>query len=242
MKSATLDIHSTINEFVQEDFRRSSFFENLGIDACCGGQKTLAEVCMEKAIDPEKVLKQMGFPVAESSPPKIERDWSEAALGELVDHIEKTHHAYLKNALPILLHLIEKVEDAHGERHPELEDLGYVFLQLKDDLVPHMMKEERVLFPMVRQLDAGLASQGFHCGSPQGPIRVMRAEHERVDTLLDKIREITNDFTQPEDGCTTYRLMLAKLKELKADLDIHIQLENDILFPKALEEMEGSSA
>jgi len=242
MKSANLDTHTTINEFVQEDFRRAGFFEKLGIDSCCGGQKTLAEACRENGLDPENVLHQLDSAVAESAPPEIGQDWSKAALSELVDHIEKTHHVYLKSALPHLTDLIQKVEVPHGKRHPELKELEHLFLLLREDLEPHMMKEERVLFPMIRKLDAGLGAQEFHCGTLQGPIRVMGVEHERVDRLLDKIRKITNDFTLPEDGCTTYSLMLDELKALKADLDIHIQLENDILFPGVLEEEKGPLA
>ncbi|MFQ5443426.1 MAG: DUF542 domain-containing protein, partial [Nitrospinales bacterium] len=147
MKTELKSIHDTINDFVKEDISRTGVFENLGIDSCCGGHKTLEESCREKGLDPEVVLKQLMDQGAESSPEQ-ERNWVEAPLDELVDHIEHTHHAYLKKALPVINGLLEKVLGVHGERHPELNDLMQAFAELKADLEPHLMKEENILFPM----------------------------------------------------------------------------------------------
>jgi len=233
MLMTNLNIHSLINEFTKEDMRRAKVLEGLGIDACCGGSKSLAAACAEKGLDPEVVLKKL-VPIAEpEDSANEEEDWSEADLDDLVTHIEKTHHAYLKKVLPRLSSLIEKVVEAHGKRHPELLDLKEAFALLRADLEPHMMKEERVLFPMVRQMESGVPLQEFQCGL-QGPIRVMQAEHQRANSLQLEIRKVTNNFSFPEDGCGTYRLMLAELKNLDTDLNIHIYKENEILFSRIL--------
>jgi len=236
MLMTNLGIHSLINEFTKEDMSRAKVFAALGIDSCCGGNKSLATACSEKGLDPEAVLKTLisGEEPAESAT-TAEVDWSEADLTSLVAHIEETHHVYLKQALPRLSSLIEKVVGAHGKRHPELSDLERAFALLRADLEPHMMKEERVLFPMIRKIESGAGPEEFHCGTLQGPIGVMRAEHRQAESLQAEIREITHNFTAPEDGCETYRLMLEELKHLDADLNAHIQKENEVLFPRVLE-------
>ncbi|MEE9258338.1 MAG: iron-sulfur cluster repair di-iron protein [Nitrospinaceae bacterium] len=240
-----MHVHQTINEIVQEDMRRSGLLQGLGIDTCCGGQRTLSEACAEIGLDPEDVLKQLIAAEPEdsqesSATAQAERDWSQSTLSELIDHIESTHHQYLKSALPRLSSLIGKVRSAHEVRHPELKELESVFQALKADLEPHMMKEEQVLFPAARKLDTGEGTEGFHCGSLQAPIRVMLSEHERVDGLLKQLPETANQFAMPEDGCGSYREMLDELKTLKTDLESHIQKENEILFPMILEEEQDS--
>lgn len=236
----TITVHTTINEIVQEDMHRSGLLQDLGIDTCCGGQRTLSEACKEIGIDPENVLKQL-TPKSDlqesSTSPDAGKDWSQSSLTDLIAHIESTHHKYLKLAFPRLSSLISKVKAAHEARHPELGQLEAAFQALRSDLEPHLMKEENVLFPMARKLDAGESE--FHCGSLQAPIRVMLMEHERADRLQEKLVELTNHFAMPEDGCASYRTMLEELKAMKSDLDIHIQKENEILFPMILEEEQN---
>ena len=232
MMKTHLDINSTINDFVKEDMRRSNVFEELGIDACCGGAKSLAEACREKGLDPQTVLDRLHTEDAAADSAAQEKDWSQAGLTELATHIEETHHTYLKKALPRLSALIAKVEAAHAARHPELLQLGKAFALLRADLEPHMMKEEQVLFPMVRKLDSRTGGSGVSGGMLQGPVRVMRMEHQRVERLQDEIRSLTQNFTFPEDGCQTYRLMLDELKILDEDLQVHIYKENEILFAR----------
>ncbi|MDA0691393.1 MAG: iron-sulfur cluster repair di-iron protein [Nitrospinae bacterium] len=233
MFMTNLDIHSRINDFTKEDMRLAKVLEGLGIDTCCGGNKSLAEACREKGLDPKVVLKELVPSEEPVDSREEEKDWSDADLTDLVTHIEETHHVYLKKVLPQLSALIEKVVKAHGERHPELSDLQKIFALLRADLEPHMMKEERVLFPMIRQIESGAGPEELHCGT-QGPINVMRMEHQRAEALQEKLRKITNNFTLPEDGCKTYRLMLEGLENLDADLNVHIYKENEVLFPRVL--------
>lgn len=223
-----------IKDFIAEDVRHTVIFEELGIDSCCGGHRTLAEACAEKGIDPEPVLQQLqaGSP-EETGPAPAEMEGMNGSLAEAVEHLLATHHPYLKEALPRLAALLDKVIDAHAARHPELNTVRELFTELRADLEPHLMKEEQVLFPIIKVLESSGGGE-FHCGSVQNPIRVMQAEHEQALTLFEKIRAATHNFKMPEDGCESYRLLLTGLDELEIDTRLHIKKENEILFPQVL--------
>ena len=165
-----------------------------------------------------------------------ERDWSRASLTELVDHIESEHHGYLREELPRLSGLIEKLVETHGGRHSELLQCRQVFDSLRRELEPHMAKEEQILFPMIRDLDASSTLPDFHCGSLRNPIRVMELEHDDASLALLRLRELTADYTPPGDACSTHRAAFAGLAALEADLHRHIHKETDILFPRAVAE------
>ena len=140
-------------------------------------------------------------------------------LTELTEHLESTHHVYLKKTLPRLVALMDKVHQAHSPRHPELTRLQTVVENLRADLEPHLLKEEQILFPLIRQLEAA-----------QGPIRVMRSEHDGAGELLKEMRTLTNVYVMPKDGCQSFQLLYEGLKELEEDTHIHIHKENNILF------------
>jgi regulator of cell morphogenesis and NO signaling len=170
--------------------------------------------------------------------PSVEeqRDWSRASLTELADHIESEHHSYLRKELPRLSSMIETLVEAHGGRHSELLRCREVFGALRRELEPHMAKEEQILFPMIRELEALSSLPDFHCGSLRNPIRVMESEHDDAALALSRLRELTADYTPPDDVCNTHRAALAGLAELEADLQRHIHKESNILFPRALAE------
>jgi regulator of cell morphogenesis and NO signaling len=156
----------------------------------------------------------------------------EASLTALLAHIEATHHAYLRRELPRLEGLLEKVLGAHGENHPELDEVFDLFQALASDLMPHLMKEEQILFPFIRQMEAGQEAKACF-GTVQSPIRVMESEHEVVGGLLARLRACTSEYTAPADGCATFRALYLGLQELEADIHLHIYLENQILHPRA---------
>ncbi|MBI5427120.1 MAG: iron-sulfur cluster repair di-iron protein [Nitrospinae bacterium] len=235
MSAKTLDIHSTINDFIKQDVRRAAVFERLGIDCCCGGQKTLAEACAGKGLDPRNVLSQIYEDQPSQEIPKTGTDLRDATLTELADHVEQTHHVHEKQAMPRLADLIEKVMGRHGNAHQELKALKTAFDALRSDMEQHMMKEEKILFPMIRKLDADVTGE-FHCGPISSPIRVMLMEHDRADGLLKEIRRLTADYAVPGDACQSYRTMLDELKAFEADLRLHMHKENEYLFPRTLEE------
>ncbi len=228
--STHLDIHSTINDFVQEDVRRTALLEELGIDACCGGHKTLEQACAEKGLHPGTVLNQLIAGSLESDPVAAVVEGMDRSLSEAVDHLLETHHKYLKEALPRLAALLDKVVAAHLTRHPELKTVGELFGELRADLEPHLMKEEQVLFPIIKEMEASGGLAEFPYVSLRNLIRVMQMEHEQVGALLDNIRETTHNYTVPEDGCGSYRLLMEGLQELEADTRLHIQKENEIFF------------
>ena len=149
----------------------------------------------------------------------------------LVDHIEATHHAYLSTELPRLDALFAKVRGAHEQRHPELVEIHATFRQLREDLEPHLLKEERVLFPMVRELVTATSRPSFHCGSVRNPISVMMAEHDRAGELLAALRVQTGGYVPPADGCASYRALFEGLAALEADTHLHVHKENNRLFP-----------
>ncbi len=162
-------------------------------------------------------------------------DTAAMSLTELADHIEQTHHAYLHYELPRLSELTENVASVHSEKNPHLHQIRQTLLALATELSSHMMKEERILFPMVRQLDVAKTTPEFHCGSLANPIRQMESEHTQAESALEKLRELTEGYTPPDWACDTYRAMLEALAHLEQDLELHIQKESNVLFPRALE-------
>ena len=156
-----------------------------------------------------------------------------------MDHLESSHHAYLRAELPRLEALLQKVLRAHGENHPELQEVSARFEELAADLIPHLMKEEQILFPFIRQLEAG--ASGSACfGTVQSPIRVMEAEHEAVGGMLADLRAFTQGYTVPADGCASFQALCDGLRNLEADTHLHIYLENQLLHPRAVA-MEAAS-
>jgi len=155
-------------------------------------------------------------------------------LTELADHIEQVHHTYLKAELPRLDAMTEKVLEVHGESDPRLADVRRAFVGLHQELSSHLMKEEQILFPMIRQLESSSHVPAFHCGSVANPIRQMEYEHDSAGKALAVMRASTDDYRPPEWACNTYRAMLDGLKQLEWDLHQHIHKENNVLFPKAI--------
>lgn len=235
----TPTIQTTVGDLVTQRPSRSRAFEKLGIDYCCGGKKPLADVCAAKGIDAHTVLSVLL--AAEEEAPTEQRTWSTATLTELADHIEQTHHAYLKRELPRLKTLVRKVAAVHGEHYPWMLEIDGIFAGFAAELASHMMKEEQMLFPLIRSLESGdPAPHADRCGPGiANPIRVMEHEHDDAGEALARMRELSAGFTPPPDACNTFRAMLDGLAELEADMHRHVHKENSILFPRALA-MEGA--
>ncbi|HEX2973197.1 MAG TPA: iron-sulfur cluster repair di-iron protein [Tepidisphaeraceae bacterium] len=226
-----VNIDRTVGELVAEQPGRARVFERLGIDYCCGGKRPLKVVCEEKNLPVEAVVGQLA---SEASPGQEETNWQERSLTELADHIEQTHHAYLKAELPRLSAMLAKVVQRHGDRHGEMWAVQEVFEQFRAELEAHMLKEEHILFPAIRQLDAQREETGFHCGSLANPIRVMEHEHDSAGEALARMNELSHGYQPPADACNTYRALLHSLKHLEADMHQHVHKENSILFPRAI--------
>lgn len=227
----TLDTQNQIGRLVAERPARSRVFESYGIDYCCGGKRTLAEACERKGIDATRVLEDL-VAIEEVGTADVENP-KEMSLTALADHIEATHHVYLRRELPRLDRMVDKVFTVHGETHEWLADVKTTFADLVAELMPHMMKEEQILFPMIREIDRGGDSRQTPFGSVNNPIRAMEKEHANAGEALLRLRTITNGYTPPEGACNTFRAMLDGLSELEADTHEHIHKENNILFPRA---------
>ncbi len=225
--------YPTVGEIVANYPASSRFFERLGIDYCCGGKRPLDEACAERNLDAETVLRMLDVNPLEASFGH-EKNWSNATLTELCDHIETTHHAYLKNELPRLAEIVEKVASVHGSKNPALKTVARVFEAFREELTQHMAKEEQILFPLCRTLEKSEHVPAMHCGTVQNPIAVMEREHTDAGDALAEMRKLTNGYTAPDWACDTYRVMLHSLAELEADMHRHVHKENSILFPKAV--------
>jgi regulator of cell morphogenesis and NO signaling len=227
-----IDLKRPVGELVAERISRAAVFERFGIDYCCHGQTPLVEACHQLGMSPEEVLG--AITLADAAPQDTEEpDYVRMPLGGLADEIEATHHAFMKRELPRLEGLLAKVRAAHADRHPELNDIAAVFAGFKDEIDSHLMKEERILFPMIRQLETATSLPTFHCGSVKNPIRVMEHEHDDAGSALARMRALTGGFVAPADGCATYQALMQGLAAVEADLHRHIHKENNILFPKA---------
>jgi regulator of cell morphogenesis and NO signaling len=209
--------------------------ERLGIDYCCHGEQPVQAACSAVGITADELVQLIG---SAEKPPAV-RAWETEPAGALIAYIVDTHHAYTRQALQTLQKLAEKVRHAHGENHPELLVVERLVAELTADLVPHMLKEEQVLFPFVEKLEQALAAEREapvpFFGTVQNPIRMMMLEHETAGEKLLELRSLTMDYALPEEACTSYKALFARLIEIEADLHRHIHLENNILFPRALE-------
>lgn len=229
---STIDPRTPVGRLAAEQPGRSEVLERYGIDYCCGGKRPLERVCREQGIDVEALLRELTDSDVRGGAVDT-FDAMRATLAELVDHIVSFHHYYLRRELPRLAAHMDKVVTVHGGHHPELIEARDVFLRLKEELRFHMVKEEEVLFPIIKQLDWATDMPEFHCGSVVRPILVMEHEHAEAGVALARLRTLTDGYTPPAGACTTYRVLLAGLAGLEADLHRHIHEENNVLFPRA---------
>lgn len=230
----TITTSDTVGQIVAEFPQLSRIFEELQIDYCCGGKRRLDEVCGERQVDVQRLVESLIQ--AQAAPASLpDQSWATASLAELCEHIERTHHAYLRRELPRLAEIIAKVVNAHGANHPDLVAVQAAFKDLRAELEPHMMKEECVLFPSIRYLEASGQRVQFPFGTLANPIRVMVSEHDHAGDALARLRRLTAGYATPADACNTYRVMLEGLSALERDMHQHVHKENNILFPRAME-------
>lgn len=232
-----VDFASTVGNLVLEKPSRSRIFQQYRIDFCCGGRRSLSEACEKAGVDAQEVLAALQQLDEASAPAEI--DAAHMTLAALTDHIEATHHEFLRREFPRLTLLVDKVARVHGENHPELLDVRRVYHALRGELEMHLRKEEQVLFPLMRSLEAGVKGAENHCGGIRNPIRVMEHEHDDAGEMLRFLRKLTRDYTPPADACGSYRAMMDGLRELEEDLHIHIHKENNLLHPKAMAVADG---
>ena len=235
---------STVRELAVTVPGATRVFEQLGIDYCCGGGRTLADACEKFSTPVSEVLQRLEAAACSLNPGDKARDWQAESLTGLSAHIVDTHHLFTKQELARLEKLLDKVCSRHGEKRPELAELRAAFEHLKQELIPHMLKEEQVLFPYIARMEEAV-SECRAVPAPffvtvQNPVRMMMMEHDTAGDLLGQMRRITGNYSAPADACISFRTLYEALQELEADLHQHIHLENNILFPRAVE-MESAA-
>jgi regulator of cell morphogenesis and NO signaling len=226
----------TISRIVADDYRAAAIFQRHGLDFCCGGGRSVRDACRAKFVDVDALLGELAA-LATAAPDGLP-NFNEYELDALADHIVERHHGYVREALPIALGHIVKVARVHGDRHPETRKIAALFERVAADLTSHMVKEERMLFPLIRLLaDAGRSGEPASPALPgalPAMIGAMESEHELAGGGMEEIRRLSGGYVPPEDACMTYRVCYDELRRFEEDLHLHVHLENNILFRKGL--------
>ena len=233
----TISTTKTVGEIAAEMPNATREFEKLGIDYCCGGSRTLGDVCAEANISVEEVLAQLEKNAKVATPSEV-NDWKSQPIADLITHITTPHHAFVQQECPRLEALAAKVAGVHGKNHPEILSVQEVFSALAEELRVHLMKEEMVLFPfIVRMEEAVIQNEPVlpsSFGSVQNPVSMMEHEHDSAGNALRAMRQASCGYTAPGDACISFQTLYKALADFEADLHQHIHLENNILFPRAI--------
>jgi regulator of cell morphogenesis and NO signaling len=232
---ASIDPLTPVNQLVLERPGTAKAFELFGIDYCCDGARPLAEACKSAKLSLEAVLAEL----VKSPSAAPEGDWRSHSITELANYIVEKHHVFTRAEITRLSDLIRKVVSVHSRNHPELLSVQTAFGALTEELRQHMSKEEDLLFPYVKELEESARTKkrapDSPFGSVQNPVAVMIMEHEASGQALEKIRALTGNYSAPSDACASYRALYEALPLFAADLHQHIHLENNILFPRAIQ-------
>ncbi|MDX2359353.1 MAG: iron-sulfur cluster repair di-iron protein [Crocinitomicaceae bacterium] len=232
----TIEEDKTVGKMVAEDYRKAEVFKRHGIDFCCGGNIPLAQACEEKNANIAAVQTELDEIDNRQAPP--EEDYESWELDMLVDHIVGVHHVYVKKSNPTIKEFVNRVKMVHGMHKPNVTEISDRFDDLAQELDMHMHKEEAILFPYIKQMVAAKkagTTLAAPFGTVENPINMMLMEHDSAGNELEIIQKLTEDYTPPKGACATHKVSYGQLKEYADDLMRHIHLENNILFPKALE-------
>jgi len=235
-----LEITETIGQHAAAYPSSKSVFEKLGIGYCCGGNISLEDACEKRGVNVDDLVEMLAAEQTRlSAASGVEPDFLNMSLAALSDHIVRDHHVFTRDENARITALLAKVCSVHGRNHKELFEIQTIFGVLRLELENHMLKEERMLFPYIALMESslafGLAVPPAPFGTTRNPVKVMTSEHDAAAEMLREIRRLTDDFTTPADACVTYRTLFEALEGLENDLHQHIHLENNILFPKAIE-------
>ncbi|HXT10064.1 MAG TPA: iron-sulfur cluster repair di-iron protein [Candidatus Angelobacter sp.] len=228
MKNITSE--TTVGEIVRAAPNRARIFENLGIDYCCGGKKSLGEICLSKKLDPATVIAMLA--ALDGASELSSADPDAMSLSQLCDHIEREHHDYLREELPRLEFLTRKVAAVHGDSETRLREVRQIFETFSEKMAVHTDEEEKIVFPKIRQLEKG--TQKAAATGLNDILTRLQSEHDGAGEALARFRELTDDYTPPEWACNTFRALYDSLERLEKNMHQHVHKENNILFIKAL--------
>jgi regulator of cell morphogenesis and NO signaling len=228
----------TVREFALENPTATRVFEKLGIDYCCGGNRSLQEACRVANLDIHQVVDSLDNAERAAHPVTRSREWQLESLADLIEHIKNTHHKYTREELARLGPLLDKVCSAHGEKHPELLHIREIFQGLAQELSTHLMKEEMVLFPYIAKMEESTMENKPAVQAPfgtvQNPVSMMEHEHDSAGSALRAMRDRSSGYSAPTGACVSFQTLYQALDAFEADLHQHIHLENNILFPRAI--------
>ncbi|MBO6881316.1 iron-sulfur cluster repair di-iron protein [Winogradskyella sp.] len=225
-----------IGQYVADDFRTAAIFSKYKIDFCCNGNRTVAEACEKKGLDSSKLMDEINQIINAKTGETI--DYKSWPLDLLAEYIEKKHHRYVEEKIPVIRQFLDKLCRVHGQRHPELHKINELFTASAGELASHMKKEELILFPFIKKMVKAKLENGVvqlpQFGTVENPISMMKDEHDNEGDRFRQIAELTDNYNPPADACNTYKVTFAMLDEFEKDLHLHIHLENNILFPEAI--------
>lgn len=227
----------SIGEIVKTNYKTSDIFKKYGIDFCCGGGKSIAKVCQDSDLNEEEIVQEVKKMLQSTKDDGLPYD--EWPIDLLATYVQKIHHKYVEEAIPVLKEYLAKIAKVHGKHHPELHEINSLFEGCAGELTKHMKKEELMLFPYIQKL---AKLQGSHdtpwqkpvFGSLKSLIDDMENEHTAEGDRFRTIVQLSNNYTPPADACNTYIVAFQKLREFENDLNLHIHLENNIMFRKAI--------
>jgi regulator of cell morphogenesis and NO signaling len=233
----SFDNQTKLNAIAASSGAAVRILEEAGIDFCCGGSQSLHDGCASAGVSSEELLTRLRA-AGESARPE-DKNWASAPLSELTEHIRQRHHGYVREAIVRVAPLLEKVKAKHGARHPEIAIIEDLFQRLGQEMTAHMQKEEIILFPYIERLErarqTGGALERPFFQTVRNPIQMMMQEHDAAGDLARQIRQSSSDYALPADACASYERLYRELHEFETDLHLHVHLENNILFPRAVE-------
>lgn len=226
-----------VKEIVLSNPAATRVLEEAGVDYCCGGNKSLHDACLHANVSAEEILKRLSENSKQAGP--ADADWVSAPLAELTRHIREKHHRYVRESVPRVKALAAKVKSKHGSKHPELTEIESLFLRVGEEMILHMQKEEQVLFPYIDAMEKAATGKGSveppFFRTVKNPVHTMMQEHDAAGELVKQIRNASDEYAPPADACPSFQALYRDLREFEADLHQHVHLENNILFPRAVE-------
>lgn len=223
-----------ISDIVTKVPQASDILKSYKIDFCCGGQRPLIEAILEKKVNETELLDKLNHLYEKAQHEDVLYHWDTESYTFIIDHIIHKHHAYLYQELPAISQFITKVFRVHGHHQSELSEVYTLFHQLKTELELHAVKEEQHIFPLIKEYENSRDNSSLQ--HLQENIEELESEHTSAGDILKKLREVTQDYILPEGACMTYQLTYRRLIDLESDLFQHIHLENNILFPRIINE------
>lgn len=233
----TFSTETRVREIALFDTRARRVLEDAGVDYCCGGSKSLRDACLEADVPADEIVDRLRKSRELTSP--TDAAWNSAPLGELTRHIRDRHHQYVRESIPRVRALLAKVREKHGAKHLQIEEIERLFGVVAREMTAHMQKEEQVLFPYIEALERSANGEGpieppfFR--TVRNPIQMMMKEHAAAGDMVQQIRKASTNYTPPADACTSFQAAFQELREFEEDLHLHVHLENNVLFPRAVD-------